>query len=66
MVCWKCLLTKFNKPSKQNKPTVSLVNLAKDELWKIIKNTLDQMNKNIRENLQLSQWKKQVHSSTGF
>ena len=66
IVCWQCLLTKFNKPSKRNKPTVSLVNPAKDELVKTIKITLDKMNKNIRENLQLNQWKKQVHSSTGF
>ena len=48
---------KVHKENFQNNPTVRLINPAKNELGKKRKVILDGMNKNIRENLQLNQWK---------
>ena len=48
---------KVHKENFQNNPTVRLINPAKNELGKKRKVILDEMNKNIRENLQLNQWK---------
>ena len=48
---------KVQKENFQNNPTVRLINPAKNELGKKRKVILDGMNKNIRENLQLNQWK---------
>ena len=48
---------KIHKENFQNNPTVRLINPAKNELGKKRKVILDGMNKNIRENLQLNQWK---------
>ena len=48
---------KVHKENFQNNPTVRLINPAKNELGKKKKVILDEMNKNIRENLQLNQWK---------
>ena len=48
---------KVHKENLQNNPTVRLINPAKNELGKKRKVILDEMNKNIRENLQLNQWK---------
>ena len=48
---------KDHKENFQNNLTVRLINPAKNELGKISKVILDRINKNIRENLQLNQWK---------
>ena len=48
---------KVHKENFQNNPTVRLINPAKNELGEKRKVILDGMNKNIRENLQLNQWK---------
>ena len=48
---------KDHKENFQNNPTVRLINPAKNELGKLSKVVLDKVNKNIRENPQLNQWK---------
>ena len=48
---------KDHKENFQNNPTVRLINHAKHEVGKISKLLLDRINRNIRENLQLNQWK---------
>ena len=48
---------KDHKESFQNNLTVRLISPAKNELGKISKVILGQINKNIWENLQLNQWK---------
>ena len=48
---------KDHKENFQNNPTIRLINPAKNELGKISKVILNNINKNIRENLQLNQWK---------
>ena len=45
------------KENFQKNPTVRLINPVKNEFGKISKVILDKINKNIRENLQLNQWK---------
>ena len=48
---------KDHEENFQNNQTVRLINSGKSELGKISKVILDKINKNIRENLQLNQWK---------
>ena len=48
---------KDHKENFQNNSTIRLINPTKNELWKISKVILDKVNINIRENLQLNQWK---------
>ena len=51
------ILLKDHKENFQNNPTARLINHAKNKLGKISKVILNRINKNIRENLQLNQWK---------
>ena len=48
---------KDHKENFQSNPTVMLINPAKSKLGKISKFILYRINKNIRKNLQLNQWK---------
>ena len=52
-----CISLKDCKEDFHNNPTLRLINPAENELGKIGKVNLDKINKNIRENLQLNQWK---------
>ena len=52
-----CISLKDCKEDFHNNPTLRLINPAENELGKIGKVNLDRINKNIRENLQLNQWK---------
>ena len=53
---WKKTSSCHNK-NVQNNPTVRLINPAENELGKISRVILDKIIKNIRESLQLNQWK---------
>ena len=48
---------KDHKPNFANKPTCRLINPAKSEIGKISKQTLEQINKEIRDSKQLQQWR---------
>ena len=53
-----CLITlKDHKPNFQNRPTVRLLNPAKNELGRISKTILDKINVNFPNSLHLNQWK---------
>ena len=48
---------KDHKERFTNNPTTRLINPAKNEFGRISKSIIERINKTIRENLQLNQWK---------
>eukprot|EP00111_Clytia_hemisphaerica_P006802 TCONS_00019646-protein len=48
---------KDHKPNFQNNPKTRLLNPAKNELGRISKSILDKINKELKNNLQINQWK---------
>ena len=51
------IILKDHNPNWQNNPTVRLLNPAKNELGRINKTILDKINVNLRNSLNLNQWK---------
>ena len=53
-----CFITlKYHNPNFQNSPTVRLLNPAKNKLGRIRKTILNKINVNLRNSLNLNQWK---------
>ena len=53
-----CFVTlKDHKENFSNRPTVRLINPAKNEIGRISKTVLDDINTRLRESLKVNQWK---------